>query len=84
MPKGYSTLSEDQKQEIIKRIKEKGERVAELAQEYGVNLKTIYNLFGSIAGISQIKAGKRGSVKNNRTANGSGEIGKKMLYSDGR
>ena len=44
MPKGYPALSTEQKQAIIKRIKEKGERVAELAKEYGVVPKTIYNL----------------------------------------
>jgi len=44
MPKGYPSLSDEQKQEIIARIKEKGERVADLAKEYGVVPKTIYNL----------------------------------------
>ena len=44
MPKGYPSLSEEQKQEVIKRIKEKGERVADLAKEYGVVPKVIYNL----------------------------------------
>lgn len=44
MPKGFPSLTPEQKQEIIRRIKEKGERVAELAKEYGVAPKTIYNL----------------------------------------
>ncbi len=44
MPKGYPALTPEQKQELIKRIKEKGERVADLAKEYGVVPKTIYNL----------------------------------------
>jgi transposase-like protein len=44
MPRGYPSLSSEQKQEIINRIKEKGERVADLAKEYGVVPKTIYNL----------------------------------------
>ncbi len=43
MPKGYPSLSLDQKQEIMSRIKDKGERVADLAVEYGVNPKIIYN-----------------------------------------
>jgi len=40
MPKGYPNLTEDQKKEIISRIKEKGERVADLAKEYcsGTNI----------------------------------------------
>lgn len=44
MPKGFPALTPEQKQEIVKRIKEKGERVADLAKEYGVVPKTIYNL----------------------------------------
>lgn len=44
MPRGYPTLSSEQKQEIIRRIKEKGERVPDLVKEYGVVPKTIYNL----------------------------------------
>lgn len=43
MPKGYPSLSQEQKQTIITRIKEKGERVADLAKEYGVSPKAIYN-----------------------------------------
>jgi len=44
MPKGFPAITDEQKQEIIKRIKEKGERVSELAKEYGVTPQTIYNL----------------------------------------
>lgn len=44
MPKGYPALTQDQKQLVISRIKDKGERVADLAKEYGVVPKTIYNL----------------------------------------
>ncbi len=44
MPKGYPSLNAKQKQEIIIRIKEKGERVVDLSKEYGVCTKTIYNL----------------------------------------
>ncbi len=49
MPRGYPSLTQEQKQEIINRIKEKGERVAELAKEYGVVPKTIYNLLARSA-----------------------------------
>lgn len=49
MPKGYPSLTQEQKQEIISRIKEKGERVADLAKEYGVVPKTIYNLLARSA-----------------------------------
>lgn len=40
--KGYPLLDPEQKREIISRIKEKGERVADLAKEYGIHPKTIY------------------------------------------
>jgi len=44
MPTGYPLLNAKQKQEIITRVKEKGEKVADLAKECGVWSKTIYNL----------------------------------------
>ena len=41
--KGYPLLiTPEQKREIIARIKEKGERVADLAKEYGVQPRIIY------------------------------------------
>lgn len=44
MPTGYPSLNSKQKEEIIFRIKEKGEKVPDLAKEYGVCTKTIYSL----------------------------------------
>lgn len=44
MPRGYPILRIKQKEEIIIRIKEKGEKVSDLAKEYGINPKNIYNL----------------------------------------
>lgn len=44
MPSGYPALNNKQKQEIITRIKDNGEKVSDLAKEYGVWSKTIYNL----------------------------------------
>lgn len=44
MPKGFPSLTAEQKQTILKRIKENGERVPDLAQAYGVQPKTIYNM----------------------------------------
>ena len=44
MPKGYPVLNTEQKEEVILRIKEKGEKVSDLAKEYGINPKNIYNL----------------------------------------
>lgn len=43
MPKGYPSLSQEQKQTITARIKEKGERVVDLAKEYGVSPRIIYH-----------------------------------------
>ena len=44
MPKGNPILDESQKQEIIARVKKNGESVTDLAKEYGVHSKTIYQL----------------------------------------
>lgn len=44
MPRGYPSLTSDQRIEIIKRVTDKGERVPDLAREYGVSNKIIYNL----------------------------------------
>lgn len=44
MPRGYPSLSEDQKQEIIFKVRDKAEKVSDLAKEYGVSTKVIYNL----------------------------------------
>lgn len=44
MPTGYPSLTTKQKQEIISRINDKGEKVSDLSKEYGVWPKTIYNL----------------------------------------
>jgi len=44
MPKGYPILDESQKQEIVARVKKNGESVTDLAKEYGVHSKTIYQL----------------------------------------
>lgn len=44
MPKGIPSLNETQKSEIIKRVTDRGERVPDLAREYKVVSKTIYNL----------------------------------------
>lgn len=44
MPTGYPRLTPEQKQEIVQRIRDKGERVPQLAKEYGIKPGTIYNL----------------------------------------
>jgi transposase-like protein len=47
MPRGYPVLNSFQKQEIITRVKEGGEKVSDLSREYGVVTKAIYNLLGN-------------------------------------
>ena len=44
MPKGIPCLTEIQKQEIIKRVTDKGECAVDLAKEFKVDPKIIYNL----------------------------------------
>lgn len=44
MPRGFPSLTAEQKQEILKRIKENGERVPDLSKEYGVPARIIYNM----------------------------------------
>jgi transposase-like protein len=44
MPTGYPALTTEQKEEIITKVRDKGEKVPDLAKEYGVWSKTIYNL----------------------------------------
>lgn len=46
MPRGIPSLNEVQNKEIIQRVSENGERVTDLAKEFGVVPKTIYNLLG--------------------------------------
>lgn len=55
MPRGHPALSHEQKNEIISRVKDKGELVASLAVEYGVKPKVIYNLLqGTVSGPSTL------------------------------
>ena len=70
MPKGYPSLTSEQKQEIASRIKDKGERVADLAKEYGVQPKTIYNFIsrsgtasGHLLELAKIKREKDALLK---------------------
>ncbi|OIO50318.1 hypothetical protein CO116_00950 [Candidatus Falkowbacteria bacterium CG_4_9_14_3_um_filter_38_19] len=65
MPRGYPSLTNEQKREIISRIKEKGERVADLAKEYGINPKNIYGFLSkagqnseTLLGLARLKREK--------------------------
>lgn len=72
MPRGYPSLTDDQKKEIINRIKEKGEKVLELAKEYGVAPRIIYALLarqnlgqgtGTLLELSKLKREKEALLK---------------------
>jgi transposase-like protein len=70
MPKGYPSLTSEQKQTIAARIKEKGEPVADLAKEYGVSSKIIYNFLrrsslnsGTVLELAKLKREKDALLK---------------------
>ncbi len=70
MPKGYSLLTPEQKREIVARIKEKGERVADLAKEYGIQPRNIYGYLsrsgqhsGALLELSKLKREKDALLK---------------------
>ena len=44
MPRGIPSLNTSQRSEIIRRVTDNGERVSDLAREYDICPKTIYNL----------------------------------------
>lgn len=91
MPKGYPSLSEEQRQEIIKRIKEKGERVQDLAKEYGIVPKTIYNLLrraaqgpGALLELAKLKREKDALLQIIGQLTADQRLGKKMSYGHNR
>lgn len=43
MPRGYPSVTKEVREQIITRIKENGERVSEIAKEYGLRPKLIYD-----------------------------------------
>ena len=68
--KGYPSLTPEQKREIIARIKEKGERVVDLAKEYGVQPRIIYGYLsrsgqhsGTLLELSKLKREKEAEIK---------------------
>jgi len=70
MPRGYPLLTPEQKREIIGRIKEKGERVADLAREFGVAPRIIYSLLsrsgqnsGALLELARLKREKEALLK---------------------
>lgn len=90
MPRGYPTLTPERKQEIITRIKEKGERVADLAKEYGVQPKNIYRYLsssghnsGALLELARLKREKDALLKIVGQLIVDQKLGKKIQYSYG-
>jgi transposase-like protein len=90
MPKGYPTVGSEQKQEIINRIKERGERVPDLAKEYGIVPKTIYNLLrktaqgpGALLELAKLKRENEALLKIIGQLTAQEKLGKKRRYGRG-
>ena len=60
--KAFPSITLEQKQEIIDRVRKKGEKVSDLAKEYGIIPKKIYNILarstqnsGALLELSKLK-----------------------------
>jgi len=91
MPKGYPTLTEEQKQAIVARVKDQGERVPELAKEYGVAPKIIYNLLrraaqgpGALLTLAKLKRENEALLKIIGQLTAQEKLGKKTASGYGR
>lgn len=91
MPRGYPSLTSEQKREIISRIKEKGERVADLAKEYGVSPKNIYGFLSktgqnseALLGLARLKREKDALLQIVGQLLCDQRLGKKILSRYGR
>ena len=87
MPKGYPSIAKEQKQEIISRIKEKEEKVADLAKEYGVPPRNIYGWLsrsqesqGAILELAKLKREKEALLKIVGQLIVDQRLGKKILF----
>lgn len=70
MPRGYPSLTPEQKREIVARVKEKGEKVADLAKEYGAHPRNIYGFLsrsgqnsGALLELAKLKREKDALLK---------------------
>lgn len=88
---GYPLLTPEQKREIIARVKEKGERVADLAKEYGVQPRTIYGYLsrsgqnsGIVLELSKLKREKEALLKIIGELIADQKLGKKIQRRYGR
>lgn len=91
MPRGYPSLTQEQKKEITVRIKEKGERVADLAKEYGVLPRNIYSFLsrsgqnsGTLLELAKLKREKDALLKIVGQLIVDQKLGKKIQHRYGR
>jgi transposase-like protein len=70
MPRGHPSVSKEVKEQILKRIKDDGVPIAQIAQEHGISTKTIYNWLGrgvkappSILELSRLKRENQGLME---------------------
>ena len=91
MPRGYPSVTPDQKQEIMSRVKDKGERVADLAKEYGIHPRTIYGFLsrsgqasGTVLELSRLKREKEALLKIVGELVVDQKLGKKIRHRYGR
>ena len=91
MPRGYPSLTPEQKREIVARVKEKGERVADLAKEYGVHPRNIYGFLshsgqnsGALLELAKLKREKDALLKIVGQLIVDQKLGKKIQHRYGR
>lgn len=70
MPTGYPSITPEQRQELVSRIREKGQKVIDLAKEYGVQPRTIYGYLsrtsqgsGTLLELAKLKREKEALLK---------------------
>ena len=91
MPRGYPSLTNEQKQEVVARVKDKGERALDLAKEYGVAPKTIYHLLsrsaagpGALLELAKLKRENEALLKIIGQLIADQKLGKKTRHGYGR
>jgi transposase-like protein len=91
MPRGCPSVTREQKQEIIARIRDKGERVFDLAKEYGLSPRSVYawlsrlgNSQGTLLELSRTKREKEALLKIVGQLIVDQKLGKKIQHRCGR
>lgn len=89
--KAFPSISQEQKQEIIEKVRKKGEKVSDLAKEYGVVPKTIYNILarstqnsGALLELAKLKRENDALLKIVGELIVNQKLGKKIQHRHGR